>query len=59
MMIKSFNLDNQQKQETLSQLLYRCQIKPADGTDLLEEPFSWLDFHQGETCTESLFDIDT
>jgi hypothetical protein len=58
MILKALNLDDKQKRETLDKLLGRCLIKTPEK-DLLQHPFSWTAFRQGQTCSgplRNLFD---
>lgn len=57
MILKAVNLHDSQKRQVLSNLMKQCQIKTT-GTEPLEEPFSWESFHQGETCIDSLVNIN-
>ena len=53
MILKALNLDDEQKRETLNDLLGRCLITPEEK-DVLQHPFSWRAFRQGEICSDPL-----
>jgi hypothetical protein len=53
MILKALNLDDEQKRETLNNLLDRCLITPEEK-DVLQHPFSWRAFRQGEVCSDPL-----
>jgi hypothetical protein len=53
MILKALNLDDEQKRETLNNLLDRCLITPEEK-DVLQHPFSWRTFRQGEVCSDPL-----
>jgi hypothetical protein len=50
-MLKALNLDDEQKRETLNNLLGRCLITPEEK-DVLQHPFSWRAFRHGEICID-------
>jgi hypothetical protein len=50
-MLKALNLDDEQKRETLNNLLGRCLITPEEK-DMLQHPFSWRAFRHGEICSD-------
>jgi hypothetical protein len=54
--LRALNLEYDEKQEALSHLLNRCQVKVTedDTTDLVQDPFSWEEFRLSQVCRESL-----
>ena len=53
LIMKSINLNGLQKRESLSNLMTRCQINEMNGTDLLDEPFSWEAYSKSSTCNRT------
>ena len=56
LILKALNPADKQKRETLNDLSNRCHIK-TDEEDLLEHPFSWPAFRQGEECSGLLGNV--
>ena len=54
LILKSINLNGLQKRESLINLMTRCQINEMEGTDLLDEPFSWKAYSKSSTCNNSI-----
>jgi hypothetical protein len=56
MILKALNLDDEQKRETLNDLLGRC-LTTSEEKDVLQHPFSWRAFRQGEICSDPLSNL--
>ena len=55
MILKALNLNDEEKRESLLNLLNKCHIESSlDIKDLLDEPFSWKTFSQSKTCRGTL-----
>jgi len=53
LILKSINLNEMQKRESLSNLITRCHINEIEGPDLLDEPFSWKAYSKSATCNRT------
>jgi len=54
LILKSINLNEMQKRESLSNLMTLCQINEIKGIDLSDEPFSWKAYSKSATCNNSI-----
>ncbi len=56
LILKALNLADEQKRETLNDLLNRCHIQTREN-DVLDHPLSWPVFRRGEECSGLLGNV--